>query len=137
MGVAKMLRAAVLAGVAATASAFAPAAVLPRSTKRIATNGPSMQLYNDGIEQGSSVTAEYIGYKSLDRPLTPAFDGTWAGDVGFDPLGISALIDIRWLREAELKHGRVCMLASTGMIVQDAKMTALHDAAVKQGAMQQ
>jgi len=116
----------------------------------IATNGPSMQLYNDGIEQGSSVTAEYIGYKKLERPLTPAFDGTWAGDVGFDPLGISALIDIKWLREAELKHGRVCMLASTGMIVQDvakfpgvgatfgdAKMTALHDAAVKQGAMQQ
>ena len=73
-----------------------------------------------------------------------------AGDVGFDPLGISGLIDVRWLREAELKHGRVCMLAATGMLVQDvakfpgvqstfgdAKMTALHDAAVKQGAMQQ
>ena len=42
-----------------------------------------------------------------------------AGDVGFDPLGISNLIDVRWLREAELKHGRVCMLAATGMIVQD------------------
>ena len=42
-----------------------------------------------------------------------------AGDVGFDPLGISELIDVRWLREAELKHGRVCMLAATGMIVQD------------------
>jgi hypothetical protein len=44
---------------------------------------------------------------------------TKAGDVGFDPLGISNLIDVRWLREAELKHGRVCMLAATGMIVQD------------------
>ena len=44
---------------------------------------------------------------------------TQAGDVGFDPLGISSLIDVKWLREAELKHGRVCMLASTGMIVQD------------------
>ena len=42
-----------------------------------------------------------------------------AGDVGFDPLGISSLIDVRWLREAELKHGRVCMLAATGFIVQD------------------
>ena len=41
------------------------------------------------------------------------------GDVGFDPLGFSAIIDMRWLREAELKHGRVCMLAATGMIVQD------------------
>jgi len=41
------------------------------------------------------------------------------GDVGFDPLGFSSIIDMRWLREAELKHGRVCMLAATGMIVQD------------------
>jgi hypothetical protein len=73
-----------------------------------------------------------------------------AGDQGWDPLGISNLIDVRWLREAELKHGRVCMLGATGMLVQDvytfpgvketfgdAKMTALHDAAVAQGAMQQ
>ena len=42
-----------------------------------ATNGPSMQLYNDGIDQGASVTAKYIGWGSLERPLTPAFDGTW------------------------------------------------------------
>merc|ERR1712216_54353 len=150
MGVTTMLRAVLLVVAAASASAFAPAAVLPRATKRIATNGPKMQLYNDGIEQGASVTASYIGWKNLERPTSEAFDGTWAGDVGFDPLGISDLIDVRWLREAELKHGRVCMLAATGMIVRDvatfpgvtttfgdSKMTALHDAAVKQGAMQQ
>ena len=41
------------------------------------------------------------------------------GDVGFDPLGISSWVDVRWLREAELKHGRICMLAATGMMVQD------------------
>jgi hypothetical protein len=122
----------------------------------VATNGPKMQLYNDGIDQGAGVTAKYIGW-NVERPLSPAFDGTWvyahchicifrrhtmlpcpqhkhflesvglltgfcfaqAGDVGFDPLGISELIDVKWLREAELKHGRVCMLAATGMIVQD------------------
>ena len=43
-----------------------------------------------------------------------------AGDVGFDPLGLSAIdevgIDLYWLREAELKHCRVAMLAVTGMI---------------------
>ena len=39
--------------------------------------------------------------------------------MGFDPLGISTWVDVRWLREAELKHGRICMLAATGMIVQD------------------
>merc|ERR1711966_604254 len=90
MGVAKMLRAVLLVVAAASASAFAPAAVLPRAAQRTATNGPKMQLYNDGIEQGADVTAKYIGWNSLERPLTPAFDGTWAGDVGFDPLGIAA-----------------------------------------------
>ena len=43
-----------------------------------------------------------------------------AGDVGFDPLGLSEIddlgIDLYWLREAELKHGRVAMLAATGVI---------------------
>jgi len=43
-----------------------------------------------------------------------------AGDVGFDPLGLSNIddvgIDLYWLREAELKHGRVAMLAVTGFL---------------------
>jgi hypothetical protein len=45
-------------------------------------------------------------------------DGSMAGDVGFDPLGFSTFLDVKWLREAELKHGRICMLAWTGCIVQ-------------------
>merc|ERR1711966_501974 len=111
MGVAKMLRTVALAAAAATASAFAPASVLPRATQRVAaTSAPKMQLYEDGIEQGASVTASYIGWKNLERPTSEAFDGTWAGDVGFDPLGISDLIDVRWLREAEVKHGAMQQL---------------------------
>ena len=103
-----------------------------------------MQLYGEGKLQGITVNA----IPKSERPA--ALDGTLVGDVGFDPLGFSSLIDLRWLREAEIKHGRVCMLAATGLIVQDvyqfpgvtrtfgdAKVTALHDAAVKQGAMQQ
>jgi hypothetical protein len=31
-------------------------------------------------------------------------------------MGFSLAIDIRWLREAELKHGRVAMLATMGWI---------------------
>ena len=53
----------------------------------------------------------------LDKP--PALDGSLAGDVGFDPVGFSNYIDLKWLREAELKHGRVCMLGFTGMLVQE------------------
>lgn len=47
-------------------------------------------------------------------------DGSMAGDVGFDPLGLSNIndvgIDLYWLREAELKHCRLCMLAFAGFV---------------------
>lgn len=72
------------------------------------------------------------------------------GDVGFDPLGMSEVADIKFLREAELKHGRIAMLAAAGSMAQDiftfpgvekvvsgAKMTGVHDVLVKQGAMGQ
>jgi light-harvesting complex I chlorophyll a/b binding protein 1 len=43
-----------------------------------------------------------------------------AGDVGFDPLGLSNIddvgIDLYWLREAEIKHCRVAMLAVVGFL---------------------
>ena len=42
------------------------------------------------------------------------------GNVEFDPLGFSDVYDVKWLREAELKHGRVSMLAVTGWLVQSA-----------------
>jgi len=54
----------------------------------------------------------------LEKPKN--LDGTLAGDVGFDPLGLSEIddlgVDLYWLREAEIKHGRVAMLATTGVI---------------------
>lgn len=42
----------------------------------------------------------------------------YIGDVGFDPFGFSDNFDMKWLRESELKHGRVAMLAIVGFIVQ-------------------
>ena len=46
-----------------------------------------------------------------------------AGDEGFDPLGLSNIedlgIDLYWLREAELKHARVAMLAVVGALAQE------------------
>lgn len=54
----------------------------------------------------------------MNRP--PLLDGSMAGDVGFDPLGLSNIddvgIDLYWLREAEIKHGRVAMLAVVGFL---------------------
>ena len=49
----------------------------------------------------------------LERPA--ALDGTYAGDVGFDPLNFAK--DEKWLmnmREAEVKHARLAMLAAAG-----------------------
>merc|ERR1711988_1586175 len=40
-------------------------------------------------------------------------------ETGFDPPYFSDFLDIKFLREAELKHGRICMLASTGYIAQE------------------
>ncbi len=66
------------------------------------------------------------------------------GYAGFDPLGISTLVDIKYLQESEIKHGRAAMLATLGAIVQDlavdpgyakivgtAKLTGAHDAFIK------
>jgi len=86
----------------------------------------------------------------MERPA--ALDGSMAGDVGFDPLGFSSSgIPLTWMREAELKHGRVCMLATVGWIATDTGLRApglpadsplmgvtsyaAHDASVKQGSL--
>jgi len=41
------------------------------------------------------------------------------GSAEFDPLGFSDVIPIAFLQEAELKHGRICMLAALGFLVQE------------------
>jgi len=47
-------------------------------------------------------------------------DGSMPGDMGFDPMGLSDIqTDLRYARWAELKHGRVCMLAVCGMVWQE------------------
>jgi hypothetical protein len=58
----------------------------------------------------------------MDRP--EALDGSMPGDIGFDPLGFSTAFEpyypLSYLREAEIKHGRVCMLAWLGYVSVDA-----------------
>ena len=56
--------------------------------------------------------------KSVPFLTAPKNTAGWIGDVGFDPLGFSDYFDMKWLREAELKHGRVAMLATVGFVVQ-------------------
>lgn len=41
------------------------------------------------------------------------------GDIGFDPFGFATIFPAKFMREAELKHGRVAMLAVVGWIVSE------------------
>jgi hypothetical protein len=75
----------------------------------------------------------------------------YVGDVGFDPFRFSDFVPVDFLREAELKHGRICMLAYVGFTAVDmgariyplpeayAGLSAVtaHDPLVANGAMGQ
>jgi len=75
--------------------------------------------------------------------------GKYAKGGVFDPLGLGDKGDLIWLREAELKHGRIAMLAVVGYAAVDqglvfpgaqfAGVSSLdaHDLMVKAGIMQQ
>lgn len=75
----------------------------------------------------------------------------YVGDAGFDPFRFSDFLPMDFMREAELKHGRITQLALVGFAAVDlgfriyplpeayeglTSLTA-HDALVKQGAMGQ
>jgi len=93
-----MMKVASLALLAGSAAAFAPAAPAARTTALNAEKSKALPFMN--------------------KPAL--LDGSMAGDVGFDPLGLSNIddvgIDLYWLREAEIKHARVAMLAVTGFV---------------------
>ena len=48
--------------------------------------------------------------KDLAKKCNPTI-GFW------DPLGLAEVVDIGWLRQAEIKHGRVAMAGFVGFIV--------------------
>mmetsp|Transcript_63042 Transcript_63042/g.186223 ORF Transcript_63042/g.186223 Transcript_63042/m.186223 type:complete len:168 (-) Transcript_63042:196-699(-) len=53
-------------------------------------------------------------------PRPEKLDGSMPGDMGFDPMGLSEIqTDLYYSRWAELKHGRVAMLAIVGMVWQE------------------
>eukprot|EP00608_Synchroma_pusillum_P003883 CAMPEP_0198425322 /NCGR_PEP_ID=MMETSP1452-20131203/4447_1 /TAXON_ID=1181717 /ORGANISM="Synchroma pusillum, Strain CCMP3072" /LENGTH=213 /DNA_ID=CAMNT_0044145677 /DNA_START=79 /DNA_END=720 /DNA_ORIENTATION=+ len=67
--------------------------------------------------------ARRAGPLSMSKDFAGGLNGvaTEIGSAGFDPLELARTADeetLLWYRAAELKHGRVCMLASAGLIVQ-------------------
>jgi light-harvesting complex I chlorophyll a/b binding protein 1 len=69
----------------------------------------------------TSIHAEEMS-KSIPFLVRPEkLDGTVPGDMGFDPMRLSDIqTDLNYARWAEVKHGRICMLAIVGIIVQQA-----------------
>jgi light-harvesting complex I chlorophyll a/b binding protein 1 len=121
--------AAVLAMMASSAMAFAPASTSKSST---ALNDMPTRMWDEMVDK----TERSASLPWLPRPMK--LDGTMAGDVGFDPFYLSSIpknfagfiqppsweetdgIDtLYWMREAELKHGRVAMMAWFGWLATD------------------
>lgn len=69
-----------------------------------------------GRSSALSMSAE--ASKSLPFLKKPKNLDGYIGNAEFDPLGFAENFDVRFLREAELKHGRISMLAVVGWLVQ-------------------
>lgn len=105
-----------LLSLAASVAAFAPVQSNVKSS--------SLRESNDDQKNGLWGTptpkeGETLGDMSIALPFAPRpklLDGTLPGDVGFDPLGFSGsdIQSLKYMREAEIKHGRLAMLAVVG-----------------------
>lgn len=80
--------------------------ISPDFSKQPKPAGVSTQLYAEMSE-------------SLPFLTRPQKLKGWVGDVGFDPFSFSEYMDMKWLREAEIKHGRSSMLATLGFVAQE------------------
>lgn len=120
----------IFATMAASAMAFAPQLSTKSSTSLNAVMPE--RKWNDMVDK----TQRSKAVPFLPRPK--ALDGSLAGDVGFDPFYLSSIPKnfagfiqppswepvegiptLYWMREAELKHCRVAMLAVVGWIATD------------------
>lgn len=112
------------AGGAAVVAVMATAAaggVLRRPAGR--STRPSFSVSRPAVRRELAIAYEDSGIDLIDngkfcQGLVGA-EGAW-GRYEFDPLGFSRYTEfVPFLREAELKHGRICMLAFLGLVVPD------------------
>ncbi|KAJ1431631.1 chlorophyll a/b-binding protein domain-containing protein [Ochromonadaceae sp. CCMP2298] len=72
---------------------------------------------SNGAVRSTALAAKSKALPFLEAPAK--LDGSIVGDFGFDPLGFTdTLQSLNYVRAAELKHGRVAMLATVGFLVQ-------------------
>ncbi|KAG8464376.1 hypothetical protein KFE25_003439 [Diacronema lutheri] len=89
-----------------------------------ALRGSSVTMMAKKSKKAEAAAVVDLGPGALPwAPRPKNLDGSLTSDVGFDPAGFSDRIEsieeLYRYRAAELKHGRVCMLAVTGMLVQE------------------
>ena len=70
------------------------------------------ETYPKPEEMEMSPSVPFLRYPQLLK-------GWVGGEKGFDPLGVTDALPVYWVREAELKHGRIAMLATVGWIATD------------------
>mmetsp|Transcript_33711 Transcript_33711/g.34339 ORF Transcript_33711/g.34339 Transcript_33711/m.34339 type:complete len:212 (+) Transcript_33711:76-711(+) len=92
-----MIRAVIFATLASAISAF----VAPQATR-----SASLTMAAEGMS---------ASLPFLKKPKN--LEGM-VGNSEFDPFGFAELFDVKFMREAELKHGRIAMLATVGYFVQ-------------------
>jgi light-harvesting complex I chlorophyll a/b binding protein 4 len=114
---------AVLAAVLGTSSAFAPQVSKGGCPRRQQCSLHEFRLTSESScfsqsRSGFSTQLNAEMSESLPFLVTPTNTKGYVGDVGFDPLGFSDGFDMKWLREAEIKHGRSSMLATLGFVMQ-------------------
>jgi hypothetical protein len=127
----KSFSAVVVASMATSAIAFAPASTKQCSSTSLSAVMPERK-WNTMVDK----TERSAALPWLPRPIN--LDGTLPGDQGFDPFYLSSITKnfagfiqppsweetegiptLYWMREAEVKHSRVAMLAVTGWIATD------------------
>jgi Chlorophyll A-B binding protein len=116
------------------------------------TGRAATKLFEDAVAaEPAAKKKAYVASKSLPFLEQPPNLEGYVGNVGFDPFRFSDFVPMDFLAEAEIKHGRICMMAVVGFAAVDSGLrvyplpegyeglTVLtaHDALVKQGAMQQ
>jgi len=112
---------ALLAATCSTTSAFIPPTTSSMSTSMTrvyseatpAPPAPETPTPEAPVEPPAPKIEMSQSLPFLTRPEN--LDG-YVGDVGFDPFGFASYLDVKFLREAELKHGRVAMLAFAGFL---------------------
>jgi hypothetical protein len=154
-----------LTALTASASAFAPPSTTTSTSSTALAAGKDVmppRMWNKMVDK----TQRSKALPFLPRPA--ALDGSMVGDVGFDPFYLSSIEKnfagflqppswenvgpgiptLYWMREAELKHSRVSMMAVAGWIATDLgarfpfpmfqnipNAYSAHDTLVEQGTM--